>query len=160
MIKGLVVKNTRTGYFTDLRDVFNVLGDRFKDYNWLFSSYETTNPNDVVPFEKDWVWLDGKTMYKLALDHEMQVIWGVLTAYKKEISQVQVMSHELPWADGNGQIWENPLTFQNPLCEIEIIPWDSSLLVIKSLDAEIINDFKKAYPVSQDLETYNDRMLN
>lgn len=155
MIKGIVVEETKSGYFTDLKEVFMILGDKFTEYNWLFSSYETTNPNDIVPFEKEWVWLDGETMYNLALDHEMQVIWGVLTAYKKEISQEQVMSYELPWADGNSQIWENPLTFQNPLCEIEIIPWDSSLLVIKSLDEEIINDFRKAYPVSQDLEDYN-----
>ena len=156
MIKGIVIKDTKTGYFTDLRDVFITLGDRFINYNWLFSYYETTDSHDLIPFESDYAWLEGKAMYELALEHKMQVIWGVLTAYKQEISKEQVLAYPLPRADGNAKIWTNPLEFQNPLSEIEIIPWDASLLVVKSLDQDIIKSFKEAYPISQDLEEYND----
>jgi len=69
-------------------------------------------------------------MNRIARDHHMQVIWGVLTAYKKDIKLEQVLEHQLPWTDGNTEIWNPKLSMQNPLLEIEIIPWDSSLLVL------------------------------
>jgi len=155
MIKGILIREMKTYGFTSLDEVFEVLDNRFLDYNWLFSMYELHPNPEEIPFSKDYVWLDGHTMNRIAREHQMQVIWGVLTAYKKDIKLEQVLEHELPWADGNAEIWNPKLSMQNPLSEIEIIPWDSSLLVIKANSEEIINDFKKEYPVSIDLEEYN-----
>ena len=158
MIKGILIEEMKSGGFTDLREVFDVLNNRFLDYNWLFSMYELHPSPEEIPFEEDYVWLDGHTMNRVAREHRMQVIWGVLTAYQKDITLEQVLKYELPYAYQNKEIWNPKLSMQNPLSEIEIIPWDSSLLVIKAKSEEIIDDFKKEYPVSEDLQEYNNSM--
>ena len=47
---------------------------------------------------------------------------------------------------------------QHPLARIEIVPWDSTMIMIFSDDKNIIDSFRAAYPFSVDFETYLDRM--
>ncbi len=65
------------------------------------------------------------------------------------------MKYPLPYADGYKGFWKRPISLQHPLAEMEIVPWDSSLILLISKDDKIVNDFKSSCPLSKDLENYN-----
>lgn len=67
----------------------------------------------------------------------------------------KILDHSVPYADGYKGFWQTPLSMQHPLAAIEIVPWDSSLTLIFSHDEEIIENFMKAFLLSEDLSVYN-----
>jgi len=157
-MQGLIIKKMKSPYFTNLNEVFDLLGDELKKYNWLLSNYECGSyPSEKIPFAKPYVWIGGDAFEKILEEYEFQVIWGVLTSYKKDISLDEVMRYPLPYADGYDGFWKPEITMQNPLAEIEIVPWDSSLLLIISKSKEIICKLAKEYPDSIDLAENNRR---
>lgn len=81
----------------------------------------------------------------------------VLTIYKKNISKEKILEYDLPHADGYKGFWENSLSIQHPLASIELVEWDSSEALIFSDNKEIIDSFRKAFPLSEDLALYNQR---
>lgn len=68
------------------------------------------------------------------------------------------MKYDLPYADGNGELWENPVSIQHPLSEVEIISWDGDKVLTISKDEKIVSDFRKSFSLSEDLEIYNERL--
>lgn len=62
---------------------------------------------------------------------------------------------ELPYADGNREIWQNPVSIQHPLAEIEIIAWDSSGTVFISKEDSIVDLLRENNEFAEDLEEYN-----
>lgn len=66
-----------------------------------------------------------------------------------------ILKYDLPTADCNTRFWKNPISIQNPLASVEIVPWDSSLTLIISKDDNIVNNFLKNLPLSKNLEDYN-----
>ena len=153
---GLIVKETKKGYFTNLKEVLDVVGDLAKTYNWLLSSYTCSSyPSDKIPFDKDFVWLTGDELVSLLDTHEIQFIWGVFTAYSKDISLDNVLQSPIPFADGYTGFWKPDVTIQNPLSDIEIVSWDNTFLLIIAKSKDIISKFNVEYPNSVDLAEYN-----
>ena len=66
------------------------------------------------------------------------------------------MKYPLPYADGYRGFWKNPLTIQNPLASVEIVPWDSSCTLIYSENKSIIDDFIKEFPLAKSMISYNE----
>ena len=72
--------------------------------------------------------------------------------FSKNISQQEVLKSKLPYADGNTGLWQNPVSIQHPLAEIEILAWDSSMTVVISKNDDIIGKLKESRPWAEDLE--------
>lgn len=155
-MKGLVLEELPTNYYTNLQDIFVAISVIQKKYNWLISNYECNiYPSKEIPFDKEVVFLEGKELDKIVTDHEIQFIWGVFSGFKKNFTLDNILEYSIPFADGNKKIWTSNICIQNPLAEIEIIAWDATLVIILSKDDEIIEMIKKYYPKAKDLLEYN-----
>lgn len=155
-MKGLMVEKLRSEYFTNMKDVFDAIGNIQTNYNWLITDYECNiYPSNKIPFNNPYIWIDGQTLANIVMENEIQFIWGVFSAFEKHISLNSVLNHKLPFADGNKELWDADIRIQNPLAEIEIISWDSGLLLVISKDEKIIDNFLKGYPNATDLAEYN-----
>lgn len=89
-------------------------------------------------------------------NEDFQWIWGVFSAFPKDISKEKVLKFELPKAEGYGGVWQNSVCIQHPLAEIEIIAWDSSMTVFISKDDDIADLLKRNNILAEDLEKYNE----
>jgi hypothetical protein len=72
---------------------------------------------------KDHCWLSGNELTTVVESEDFQWIWAVLSGFNKDISLAKVLEFPLPYADGYKGFWENPVSIQNPLASIEIVPW-------------------------------------
>lgn len=97
-------------------------------------------------------------MDEIVKSEDFQLIWGVLSGFKKGASLEEVMKYNLPYAEGNGELWENPVSIQHPLAEVEIISWDGDKTLIISRNEKIVSDFRKSFLLSEDLKNYNERL--
>ena len=157
-MKAVILEEIESGYFTNMKEIFDAIGNQQKNYNWLISDYECNiYPSSAISIGKDFVWVDGECLTEIVKKDDIQFIWGVFSAFQKTISVEQIMQYDIPIADGNENLWTNKVQIQNPLADIEIIPWDSSLVVLISKADEIVNKFVNRYPKSMDLLEYNTR---
>jgi len=157
---GLIIKNLKNQYFTNLKEVFDVLGSAVEEYNWLLSDYDCNiYPSDKIPINKPFVWLDGAKFIDIVEKYKIQFIWGVVTAYVKDIALKDILKYSLPYAEEYTGFWQTPITMQNPLADIEIVSLDSTYLLVISKLPEVIEKFLKEYPDSTDLAEHNSKLL-
>ena len=148
-------------YYTNMSRVFHVIRNAQKEYNWLITDLEL---NGGYPeafhdeyLKNSYIWISGEQLTDIVNKNEdCQWVWAVLSGFSKNITKNEVLQYSLPYEDGYSGFWENPITIQHPLADIEIVPWDSSLVLIISKHDEIINDFIESMPVAIDLEICND----
>jgi hypothetical protein len=139
-----------------MQDVFEAIRDIVKNYNWLISDYECNNyPSDKIPDNMESIFLSGEELCEIIYNNEIQFIWGVLSGFSKEIPYAEIEKYRIPIAEGNGGLWETDIKTQNPFAEIEIISWDSTLVIFISSKEDVIRRFLEYYPLSQDLKEYN-----
>lgn len=146
-------------YYTYLYKIFTEINIVQKDYNWLITDIvaypETKEYQDL--FSKKYAWLSGDELTNITEKEDFQWIWGVLSGFDKNIDIEEVLKYSLPYADGYEGFWKNPLSLQHPLASIEIVAWDSSLSLIISKNKQIIDNFRLVFPLSEDLEYYNEK---
>ena len=99
--------------------------------------------------------MTGDELTEMIEAEDFQWIWGVFSAFPKDISEEKVLEYALPEADGNVEIWQNPVSIQHPLAEIEIIAWDSSATVFISKKDGIVDLLRERNESAMDLEEYN-----
>jgi len=140
-----------------LRAIFTSIKNVQNKYNWLITDFEgvaeTAFHNLFI--DNAYIWISGEELTAIVEKDDFQWIWAVLSGFDKNITLEEVLKYKLPYADGYTGFWENPVTIQHPLADIEIVPWDSSLTLIISKDHSIINDFRMAFPLGEDLEEHN-----
>lgn len=172
MIYGAIDKGSASWY-TDLNTVFLGIGDVLSKYNWLITDSEVNSNNAIYeqfntkPYYikkngecvkipcPEYAFLTGEELMNLLGNGFCQWIWGVLSGFEKTIQLDQILSHPLPYADGYCGFWQNPITIQHPLAEVEIVPWDSTLVLVISKNKGIVDQFRAAFPHSDDLTDYN-----
>lgn len=64
------------------------------------------------------------------------------------------MEYDFPFANGNANIWQLPLSLQHSLAEVEIVAWDSEATILLSKNDSIVEKFMEKYTNSEDLEEY------
>lgn len=155
MVYGAINENGEP-YYTDLKKVFDSIGNIQKQYNWLITDCVCypLNPLTDVMLRNEYCWISGEKPTDLVNAEEFHWIWAVLSAFDKDISLHDVLRYDLPYADGYDGFWKLPLTMQHPLAKIEIVPWDSSLTLIFCNNKNIINYFRRAFSESENLEDY------
>lgn len=145
-------------YFTYLDRILPALEGVHLKYNWLISCLTCDHYSDDLLsciLDNNCAWLTGEQLEDIVYHDEIQFIWAVLSAFDKSITLDDVLKHELPCADGYKGFWYNPVTIQHPKAEIEIVPWDSSLVLLIAKDNTIAENFLKYFPMGEDLENYN-----
>lgn len=160
-------------WYTDLAKVLDGIGDTISKYNWLITDSEVYSQDseydkyDTKPYYikkgneyvripcPEYAFLSGEELKDIVNKGHAQWIWAVLSGFEKDIALEQILSQPLPYADGYKGFWKNPLTMQHPLAEVEIVPWDSSLVLVISKHKEIVDQFRAAFPDSEDLTDYN-----
>ena len=151
MIYGAIDKKSEQWY-TDLKKVFDSIDNKQLEYNWLITNCECY-PYDEMN-NKDYCWLTGEELTELVNKEDFQCIWAVLSGFDKNIELSEVLKYDLPYADGYRGFWELPVTIQHPLSSVEIVPWDSSLVLCFSKEKDIVDKFLNSYKYSQTIEEY------
>lgn len=145
-------------YCTHLYRIFTGINMVQKDYNWLITdivAYPKTKEYQDL-FSKEYCWLSGEELTNIIEKEDFQWIWGVLSGFEKSIDIKEILNHSLPYTDDYEGFWKNPLSLQHPLASLEIVAWDSSLSLIISKSKQIIDNFRLTFPLSEDLEIYNE----
>lgn len=143
-------------YYTRLGPVFSAIGNAQLDYNWLITDaicYPNTPGFQL--FDDNYRWLTGRELTDIIQKEDFQWIWAVLSGFPKEVPLEEVLQYPLPYADGYSGFWHNPIALQHPLAQVEIVPWDSSLVLVLSKQEQLVRDFMAAHPGARDLEEYN-----
>lgn len=151
-----ITMTTEDKYFTNLKEVFDVLGSISRQYNWLLSDYDCNiYPSEKIPVNELFVWLSGDELVNILREREIQLIWGVLTAYTKDITPDEVLRYPYPIAEDYEGFWNTDIKMQNPLADFEMISIDSTFFSVIARTKELIDKFAKRYPNSIDLIEYN-----
>ena len=172
MVYGVIDKDSCRCY-TYLKAVFKAIDNKQSEYNWLITDTEIIAHSDrldalntsvhwqykdgksiAVP-APDYYFLSGEELTKIVEQDDSQWIWGVLSGFEKSIPLDEILRYPFPEADGYKGFWKSPPSIQHPLASVEIVPWDSSLVLVLSKSKEIIDSFRSAFPRSQDLSEFN-----
>ena len=143
-------------YYTYMNVVLTPIKDDFKKYNWLITDYDCSHyPDPRIQYVENHAWISGEDFLGIVERHEIQFIWAVFSAIPKQVPLEEVLKYDLPQADGYRGFWENPITIQHPLAEMEIVPWDSGLVLLIAKEDDCVTRFAKHFPLSRDLAQYN-----
>ena len=151
MVYGAIDQKSEKSY-TDLKKVFDSIDNKQLEYNWLVTDCECY-PNEEMN-NKDYIWFTGEELTELVNKESLQWVWAVLSGFNKNIELSEVLKYDLPYADGYRGFWKLPVTIQHPLASVEIVPWDSSLVLCISKEKDIVDKFLNSYKYSQPLEDY------
>lgn len=148
-------------YYTHMQKVFDAIGNRQTEYNWLITNCEffALSPEINNLLSREYSFLTGEELTEIVKKEDFQWIWAVLSGFDKCISLDKIMKYPLPYANGYEGFWKNPLSIQHPFANIEIVPWDSSLTLLLSKNKSIVDAYMEAFPLSQDLTEYNNDFI-
>ena len=143
-------------WYTDLTEVFRKIGCELNNYNWLITDTEVNSRNGVCESlnTHKYVFLSSKELTALLLADHAQWIFGVLSGFHKDVPLQKILEYPLPRSDHAG-FWSVSLSVQHPLAKVEILPWDSMCVLVISKNKKVVDQFREAYPNSQELEKYN-----
>ncbi len=158
-------------YYTDLRLVFEAIGDRQRKFNWFVTDLDYVRLGHTSdgpgPFDgpEGFVdrgphWLEGGELTRIVQEHKLQFVWAVLSGFRPGITFDRVLLEVEPFADGNRGFWVARPEIQNPLAEIEIICWDSTLTLLLCRDRSLSECFRRFFPEAADLDGYNQARLS
>ena len=147
-------------YYTYLKKLFDAIGNKQQDFNWLITDCVCypDNPKTDAMLSKNYCWITGDELTELVRQEDFQWIWAVLSGFDKTVALEEVLKYDLPKAEDYNGFWNRPISMQHPLARVEIVPWDSTMTMIFSDDKRIIDRFRAAYPFSEDFEAYLDRL--
>lgn len=158
-LKGAIL-NKGEKYYTYMGKVFAAIKGEQLKYNWLITDCVCypKDSNYAELLSKEYAWLTGEELTHMIEIEDFQWIWAVLSGFPKGVSLEEVLKYKLPCADGFEGFWRSTLNIQHPLADIEIVPWDSSLVLAISRNDIIIDNFMNYFPLSQDLVEYNKQL--
>lgn len=158
MVYGAISRNDEK-YYTYLKKVFDAIDNRQNDYNWLITNCECYPHNreiDDLFHNSEYCWISGEELTKIILEDDFQWIWGILSGFDKSIDLSEVLKYNIS-EENFDEYFKTPLALQHPLSCIEIVPFDSTFMMILSKDKEIITNFRKVYLDSKNLFEYNSK---
>ena len=146
-------------FYTRLLGILQAIEPLHEPFNWLITSCECypQDPKTDELFSQEYCFLSGEELIALLEQDDFQWVWSVFSAFGKDVSLEEILTYPLPFADHNPAFWKNPLTMQHPLTQIEIVAFDSSLTLFLSNQQPLTEQFRRAFPLSEDLRQYNER---
>ena len=130
-------------YYTHMSYVFQAINNAQTEYNWLITDCECYPTNKKIEslLNQKYCWLSGDELSTMIKQEDFQWIWGCLCGFTKDIPLEKVLSHPLPSAQDYNGYYQNPLSLQHPLSSIEIIPCDSSWILVVSENKNLIDNY-------------------
>jgi len=152
-------------WHTDLRLVFEALGGRQQEFNWLLTDWELNEyPPAFRPVpehrgsDADARWYTGVELTHIVNADHVQFVWGVLSGFRQGISIDPAALEVYPFADGNKCLWMPGVSIQHPLADVEIVCWDAGATMLLTRDDELTRRFRQFFPEAVDLDEYNREM--
>ena len=134
-----------------------------KDYMWLISDIEAYPTNEKYANlinSKDYLLLKTDELVQMLKEEDFQWIWAVFSAIPSKYTKEEILSFELPYvyscSKDDYQPYRDEPKIQHPYAEFEIYSFDSSYMFIISNNEEILEKFKKSYPLYIE-KLYNDK---
>ena len=135
------------------------MSDFQKQYNLLITDIEACPRNDDVYNKLNnserYVWISGRNLTRILDEDDFQWIWAVLSGFKPDVEEKEILSYPKPYADGYKGFWQPKLSMQHPLADFELVAWDSGLLLFFTKDHMLYLEFLKQFPDAKDLQKYN-----
>lgn len=154
-MKAIVLDKLKGSFILNINELFEAINKKL-NYNWLITDFDGTQEfADTFYENNEFIWISEEKFAKYLEENIVQFIWGVISGFKKDIALDNILEYPLPYANENEEIWSTNICMQNPLADIEIIAWDSTLAIVISKDEEVIEMIKKFYPNAKDLLEYN-----
>ncbi|MBO7216432.1 MAG: hypothetical protein J6V84_05485 [Clostridia bacterium] len=152
-----IVDRKNHEYYTYMSKVFQAMNNAHLKYNWLITDCVCYPQNKYIEkmLDQKYCWISGDELSAIIEQEDFQWIWGCLCGFSKDIKIEDILKYPLPSSEGYNGYYQNPVSFQHPLSCIEIVPHDSAWTLIISKDKMIIDDYKKSYPKTEDLEVFN-----
>lgn len=141
---------------TDIDSLLPVIRSQVEELNWVVSNLECWHLRKLVPEVSAWekqvehdhfYVVPGKTLYDTIVGNDLQVVWGVFCGLPGNIPALP--TDEVPYADGNRELWTEPESFQLAAAEIEIVCFDSALTIVKFRDEKVGRQFLEVFPNGQ-----------
>lgn len=141
--------------YTLLRDLLPALEQTMERYNWLITDCYCNKDNPIWDAEDrdGYCWLTGQELVEFAKTDNTQFIGGVFSGFPKEIPLERILEEPLPVWEQPG-FWYEPLNLQHPLAQVEVVPWDSTYVLVLSRDLADVDRFRAHFPKSQDLRDH------
>lgn len=141
-------------FHTDLKVILSPIKEEIKQLNWLITDLEYNNiyraEHLPVDYEHDYFLLSAEQFEQLVAA-DMQIIWAVILGIP-ETQVITVDPENLPYADGNTEVWKNG-NIQHPDAILEIICFDSSYTILKFKDQSLSAKFKAHFDEAKYLES-------
>ncbi|MBZ6527893.1 hypothetical protein HYQ40_08885 [Aerococcaceae bacterium DSM 111021] len=154
-MKGLIINHSKHDGLPKMSEIFNLLPEEELEKNWLISDYIHTGEEfGAIPYNGVNAFFSGYELKRILSETGLFFIWGVFTSFDKRISYEEISSHPFPLSDGNKEMWDLDIHILHPLGDTEIIPWDASLVLMKSKNPQLIDSYRKEFPHNQDLYEY------
>ncbi len=147
--------------YTFLKEIFSAMGDFKKQYNLLITDIEASPRNEDVYNRLNnpdrFVWISVQELTQIVEEDDFQWIWAVLSGFKPDIEEKDVLSYPKPYADGYRGFWLSELSIQHPLADFELVAWDSGLTLFFTKDYELYLKFMKQFTDAKDLQKFNSK---
>ena len=150
----LLHKSEHVEFYTYLDSLFDACGE-LREYEYLITDLEVSYSTDQR-LHQDVVTISGEELYEIIKKESVQFIWGVFSAYNK----APLMVRNLPYADGNRQLWEGSPSPQANGALFEIVAWDSGCTLFIGLSDSIAKTLKELYPDIKNLDIENELRTN
>lgn len=150
----IIKNNKQLKFHTDLNVLLRPIENEIKGLKWIVSDLDiNTSELQKLPinYEKDRFLISSSEM-DIIRGTDTQIIWGVFSGITDE-TEIDMEQIEIPYAEGNDEIWENGhLQIEHSV--IEIIAWDSSYSIVKFTDKEMSDKFKSYFDEAIELENF------
>ena len=146
-------------YYTYMSKVFQAINNAQLQYNWLITDCVCYLQNNDIEkmLNQKYCWLTGDELSAIIEQEDFQWIWGCLCGFSKDITMEEVLKYRLPSAENYNGYYQNPISLQHPLSSVEIIPSDSSWILIISKNKTIIDSYLNRCPKCEELFLFNQR---
>ncbi len=140
-------------FYTYMLEIVLAIGGNNLRYKWLITDI-TAYPQDRrygnLIANSNHLILPNGDFLKMLSKCNFQWIWAVFSAIPENISNEAILKYELPYADGNEEIYkDNAAIIQHPLADIEIVAEDSSSVFIVAKENQITDKFKALFPMAK-----------
>ncbi|RSK35477.1 hypothetical protein [Hymenobacter metallilatus] len=144
---------------TDMDNLLPAIRQQVEELNWVISNLQCWHLKDFVPTVADWekqqensyIVIPGKILYDVMVNQGIQIVWGVFCGIAGEVPELSF--DEIPYADGNRELWTEPESLQLAAAALEIVCFDSSVTIVKFRNEELGCQFLDAFPDGQVLRT-------
>ncbi|MBQ3255960.1 MAG: DUF2691 family protein [Oscillospiraceae bacterium] len=147
MTYAIIDQNSRP-YYTYMSDVFAAMDNAQRQYNWLIADWECYPKDEHIEalFRQEYLWMSGDELTELIAREDFQWIWGILCGFEKNVPLEEVLRTQLPKAQDYDGYDRSSVTLQHPLAALEIVPTDSSYVLLVSKEPNIIDCYLENCP--------------